>query len=197
MTAKHAQQWIWKAWGPPEGELYFTAEELSFAERYRDRIIVEPHIKPGAPVNKDWGWERWVLLTRMISRKYQTRVTQLGPPGTRPLPGVELVHTPRMRLAAAILARAKAAVLPEGAMHHVCAATKTPAVVIFGGFIAPAVTGYAEHRSLFAASRQWPLGCGYRVPCDHCRDAMKSITPEQVLGELEALLEERRRSVAA
>lgn len=188
MAAKSPRQWTWKSWGPPAGELYFSDEELFFGERYKDRLVVEPHIKPGAPINKDWAWERWVPFARMVARRFQTRLTQLGPPGTRPLPGVEFIATPQMRLAAAVLARAKAAVLPEGAMHHVCAAVNVPAVVIFGGYIAPAVTGYASQTSLFVNADGYGLGCGYRQPCKHCAKCMAAIAPEQVLEALEKTL---------
>lgn len=189
---KGAECWTWKAWGPPRGEIYFTEDEKDYARKHAGRIVFEPRIKAGASPNKDWGAARWKELLDLAARKGLT-LTQLGT-SPRVLPGAEFVMTPTMRHAAAILSSARAAVLPEGGLHHVAAAVRCPAVVIFGGFISPAVTGYAEQTSLFTGTG---LGCGMRVPCPHCARAMKDITPQQVLRALEARLEEHRRSVAA
>jgi ADP-heptose:LPS heptosyltransferase len=89
-----------------------------------------------------------------------------------------------------VLANAKACVLPEGAMHHACAALNTPAVVIYGGYISPAVTGYDTQTSLFTGG---DLGCGMRHPCRHCDRAMASIKPETVADHLTGLLNEASR----
>lgn len=193
IAEKGDDQWTWRAYGPPRGELYFTPEELKFGEAGRERIVIEPRIKPGASPNKDWGKGRWIELVE-LAKKQGIRFTQLGPINKYQLPGVSFLITPTMRLAAAVLGTVRAAVLHEGGMHHACAALGTPAVVIFGGFIAPEVTGYPEQKNLFTGAG---LGCGMRVPCPHCAAAMAAIEPAQVLKELEALLETDRRSVAA
>ena len=184
IAAKAAGRWTWRPYTPPRGELYFTQDELDFARRHEGRIIVEPNLKVGASPNKDWGWANWTALSRLM-RAAGIRPTQLGPATSRRLPGADFVKTRTMRHAAAVIARARAAVLPEGGLHHVAAAVGAPAVVIFGGFISPQVTGYAEQRSIFTGG---DLGCGYRVPCPHCRQAMRQIDPEQVMRELEELM---------
>lgn len=184
MVAKTPERWSWKAWGPPVGEIYFTPEELAFGDRFPGRVILEPNIKIGASPNKQWGWVRWNKLAWLLQKRGHL-VSQLGPVGTPMLEGAEHIVTGSMRLAAAVMARARAAVLPEGGLHHVAAAVGTPAVVIFGGFIAPAVTGYAGQVNLFAGEG---LGCGARMPCKHCADAMAQIAPEDVLDQLMGLL---------
>ena len=60
-----------------------------------------------------------------------------------------------------------------------------PAVVLFGGYISPDVTGYDRHANLFTGGE----ACGRRTVCDHCRDAMNRITPDLVMRELDALLQ--------
>lgn len=184
---KTATRWIWRPYGPPRGEIYFTAAELEFGARHAGRIVLEPGIKVKASPNKDWGWGRWGRLASLLVAKGYS-ISQVGPPGTRLLPGAEHILTVTMRHAAAVLARARAAVLPEGGLHHVAAVVGCPAVVIFGGFIAPAVTGYAGQASLFESSAEHPLGCGSRVPCAHCQRAMQAITPERVCHELGEIL---------
>jgi hypothetical protein len=180
---KTPAQWTWKPWSPPRGELYFTPEERAFGERFSDRVIIEPSIKLGASPNKDWGRKRWLELTR-IAALNGIRLTQLSPIDKYCLPGVEWICTQSMRLAAAILARARLAVVHEGAMHHACAALGTPAIVIYGGYIGPDVTGYEGQRAFFVKTPGWPLGCGMWVPCKHCAEAMQSITPQMVLDAM-------------
>lgn len=196
MEKKLEERWVWRPYGPPLGELFFTEKELRFARSFRGKIVIEPRIKAGASPNKDWGWERWVALAKLMQKK-GLAPTLLGSASQRQIPGIEYVHTNNVRYAAAVLSTARAAVLPEGALHHAAAVVGCPAVVLFGGYIAPAVTGYAGQRNLFTGSSEYPLGCGWRVHCRHCLDAMAQITPEQVVGQLEGLLEEHPRRVAA
>ena len=75
-------------------------------------------------------------------------------------------------------------------MHHCAAAFGVPGIVIFGGFISPATTGYGCHVNLFTGGE----ACGMRIPCEHCADAMRKITPEQVAAALIALMKEGRKA---
>lgn len=184
IVSKSVRQWRWRAWGQPVGELYLTAEEKAFGEAHAGRVILEPNIKAGASPNKQWGWVRWNKLAWMLQNAGH-KVTQIGPVGTPMLEGAEHVVTASMRQAAAVMATARAAVLPEGGLHHVAAAVGTPAVVIFGGFIAPAVTGYTTQQNIFTGEG---LGCGMRLPCPHCLDCMEKIKPEDILDRLMELL---------
>jgi ADP-heptose:LPS heptosyltransferase len=186
MTAKTPTQWSWKTYTPPVGELYLNDRELEFGRSYAGRVIVEPHIKPGASPNKQWGWVNWNKLAWLLRQKGHTVAQMAGGPSPV-LEGVELISTRNLRHAAAVLANARAAVLPEGGLHHTAAVFGVPSVVIYGGFISPAVTGYAGHRAFFVDSKAHPLGCGMRVPCEHCVAAMAAIKPEAValaLGDL-------------
>ena len=70
-------------------------------------------------------------------------------------------------------------------LMHAAAALKVPAVVIYGGFISPKVTGYPLHRNLFTGGTP----CGMRTNCKHCRDAMAAILPTTVYDELKEILE--------
>jgi ADP-heptose:LPS heptosyltransferase len=187
-TAKGEDRWTYNLdFRPDVGEIYFSEEERKLAHRPRygdaangDWILIEPHIKPGASPNKQWGRERWQALARLL-RKAGLQAAQVGPPGTPRLEGVDLIETMNFRLAAAVLAGARAAVLPEGGLHHAAAALGVPGVVIFGGFTPVELTGYAMHRNLGASLGE---ACGMRTPCAHCAAAMAAITPEQVFNEL-------------
>jgi hypothetical protein len=106
--------------------------------------------------NRQWGWDRYAAL---ISSRPHLRWVQAGKPELSTLPGVMRVSTNSFREACAVLARATAYVGPEGGLHHASAALGIPAVVIFGGYISPEVTGYRCHMNLFSGEG---LGCGRR-----------------------------------
>ena len=183
-VAKTDERWVYNlAFRPDVGEIYFSDAERAFGARRAGLIVVEPRIKPGASPNKDWGWQRWQALARLMNRSGM-RPVQLGPAGTPRLDGVELLETPSFRMAAAVLANARAVVLHEGGLHHAAAALGVPGVVIFGGYISPELTGYDVHRNLFTGGEP----CGMRLTCAHCAAAMAAITPAQVFNELEGVV---------
>lgn len=184
-TAKTPERWSYNLdFRPDVGELYFTDAERALGARYPGKVILEPHIKAGASPNKRWPWVSWNKLAWHMQRDGML-VTQLGPHGTQLLDGAELIVTSTFRLAAAVLAGARAAVLPEGGTHHCAAALGVPAVVIFGGFTPVELTGYPVHKNLGASLGE---ACGSRLPCPHCAEWMARITPGQVFDELRSLL---------
>jgi hypothetical protein len=187
-VSKGHDRWTWRAYTPPVGEIYLSDHEQAFGKQHAGRVIVEPNIKPNASPNKQWGWVRWNKLAWLL-RQQGITVTQLGPDNTPVLEGAEMIVTRNIRHAAAVMANARAAVLPEGGLHHTAAVFGIPAVVIYGGYISPAVTGYAGQKAFFNGGPEHPLGCGMRVACAHCADAMASITPEAVALALGEILE--------
>lgn len=173
----------WRAYRPIPAEIAFTASEKDIAERIPGGYVaVEPHIKRGrdGAVNKDWGWQRYADVVASLP---EIRWLQMGDRYSRPLPGVEFVPTGTFRQACALLSRARAYLGPEGGLQHACAALRVPAVVIFGGYISPSVTGYDDHINLFSGKG---LGCGRSLACD-CA-CMSTITCELVVAALRTLL---------
>ncbi len=172
--------WRYTAWRASPGELFQVPRREP-----GNYVVIEPRIKAGASPNKDWGWARWQALLR---RRRDLDWVQLGAGGTRIVDGARHVATTDFRAACAVLAGARAAVLPEGGLHHAAAALNVPAVVVFGAMTSPANTGYDSHVNLFD-----PLGgespCGQRVPCDHCARAMAAIAPADVADHLERILD--------
>lgn len=172
---KTERQWTWQRWGDewggcaPRGELYLTEAEKAFGEQHAGLVLIEPTIKPGASPNKQWnGWRDLVRYLPDAVHMGQNQHVEVG---------ARFLHTPSIRMAAAVIARAKLVITHEGALHHIAAAVGTPAVVIFGGYISPEVTGYAEQVSLFTGDG---LGCGMRVPCNHCARCMNQIESAMV-----------------
>ena len=146
-------------------------------------VIVEPNLKPTASLNKDWGFFRY---QRLVAMRPDVPWLQLGRAGARRLAGTRRLTTPDFRRAAAVLARARAYVGPEGGLHHAAAALGVPAVVIFGAFTAPANTGYDGHLNLYRPHGPGP--CGGRRACDDCAASLAAITPEEVAAALDRLL---------
>ena len=173
--------WRYTGWRATPGELFkITRPEPG------NYVVIEPRIKAGASPNKDWGWARWQALLR---RRRDLDWVQLGAGSTRIVDGARHVATTDFRAACAVLAGARAAVLPEGGLHHAAAALEIPAVVIFGGMTSPANTGYPGHVNLFEPAGASP--CGQRVACNHCTQAMAAIAPESVAEHLERILHDR------
>lgn len=175
--------YIYTDWRADPGEIYLSNYERRMSEITRGTVIVEPNIKEKASPNKDWGWMRWLKLADLLR---DLPLVQIGRRQTANiLPHVEWIPTRSTREAAAMVAGARLLIVPEGGLHHCAAAFGKPAVVIFGGFISPATTGYDVHRNFFTGGR----ACGMRISCDHCRDAMARITPEEVAAAAHDLLE--------
>ncbi len=173
--------WRYTAWRATPGELPSVPRREP-----GNYVVLEPHVKTNASPNKDWGWDRWQAL---LCRRRDLDWVQLGAGGTRIVDGARYVATTDFRAACAVLAGARAAVLPEGGLHHAAAALGVPAVVIFGGMTSPANTGYPGHVNLFEPAGASP--CGQRVACDHCGRAMAAIAPESVVEHLERILHDR------
>ncbi len=178
---------VWREYRPVPAEIAFSQVELDFADRCgRGFVVVEPHVKSereGA-VNRQWGWPRYAAV---LAGTPDLRWVQFGMPGAEILPGATHIETPTFRTACAVLARAAAYVGPEGGLHHACAAVGTLAIVIFGGYISPRVTGYPEHVNLFSGEG---LGCGRRLKCQ-C-NCMESILPSTVIEALGRILSDSR-----
>lgn len=181
---KTAERWYWNKYRPEPADVVLTQAEREFAEGIsRPFIVLEPHVKAIGHRNKDWGWAHWEDLATLL-RRDNRRVIQMVRPGEKVLRHAEGAQVPDFRKALAVLGRAALYVGPEGGLHHGAAAMRTPAVVIFGGFVSPETTGYDHHRNLFTGGE----ACGMRTDCAHCRKAMNAITPEMVLHEIKESL---------
>lgn len=185
---QEGNRWIWnKEFRAKPGELYFSADELSFAHWAEPGfIVIEPNVPPEKKhaVNKQWPVDRFEAVAReFVAAGY--RVMQFGyPTAKHRLQNAQYVNTPSFRHAAALLQRARLAILPEGGMHHAAAAVGVRAVVLFGGFIPPSVTGYDMHANLTGGAE----ACGLLERCQHCAEAMAAITADDVVKAADGLL---------
>jgi hypothetical protein len=160
----------------PYGRVYLSEEEKAWAEKNApkdDFIIVEPYVKDTGNggvlhlgINKSWS--RWDELLKLDYPWLQI--------GTRK-PKVRQVKTESFRQALAVLARAKLVITTDGALHHAAAALGVPAIVLWGGFVSPKILGYPTHTNIWNGAKP----CGwFKSHCAHCKEAMDSITVDQV-----------------
>lgn len=171
--------WIWNTeWRCQPGEVYFSKGELVAGTRNGGTIIVEPSVvsAKGASVNKHWSFDKYQQVTdALVGAGHRVSQFVYGSSG-RVLKGARGVPTRNFRDALAVLRSSVLYVGPEGGLHHGAAAVDLPAVVLFGGFIPPSVTGYDAHYNIASSDRF----CGSYSPCQHCRDAMDRITADEV-----------------
>lgn len=173
-------RWKWNySFKPTPGEITFDANEQALASRIvPGYILVDAHVPTWKPtyINKQWPVERYQKIVDRL-REEGREVKQFKFRESRPLDKAEIVKANNFREAMAILSRASAYIGAEGGLHHAAAALGLPAVVIFGGYIPPQVTGYDFHENV---ARGVP--CGSLSPCPHCRDILNSITVDEVWG---------------
>lgn len=188
-------RWKWNmAFKAPVGEFFFTSSELNFAQSMprpanKKVVVIEPNVpsfKTVAP-NKTWAFERYQKAARALFDAGHVVVQIVHNGSALRLDRAIPVAAPNYRTAAAMLKRADLVVCPEGGFHHAAAAVGTRAVVIFGGFIPPQVTGYDFHVNLIGHANHF---CGMLHPCNHCRSALDSISVDNVLDPARKMLEE-------
>jgi len=164
------QRWAWRLdHRAREGELF----DIGIDARARGLIVLEPSLKASASPNKQWG--RWQEL---IDAYPQLPWAQLGNQQTRWLRGVVRLPAASFEAACAVLRACRFAVLPEGGLHHAAAALGVRAIVLFGPYMPPSVTGYVSHINLAV---NVPDAQGWRVPHAGCEIAWRMIAPELII----------------
>jgi ADP-heptose:LPS heptosyltransferase len=148
-------------------------------EDRRPLVLIEPNIKLGAPENKRWPFARYQQVINAC--KDRCTFVQFGRPlliGAVPMPAQPI------RSVLAMLSAVDAYVGTEGFLHHAAAALGKPAVVIFGGYINPKVTGYTSHQNLWVECED--EGCPGPTPAGEA--ALAKITVKQVVAALDVVL---------
>lgn len=175
----HAR-WVWNMdFRAVPGEVFFDdVERVEASHHGQGFVVLEPHVPSKSYAqNKQWGVKRYEAVARELSSA-GLDVVRFTYPTQRAerIEHVRPILTPTFRHAMAVLARAKLYLGAEGGLHHAAAALGVPAVVLFGGFIPPQVTGYDTHINLTGGA----TACGSLMPCQHCRDAMAAISIDEV-----------------
>jgi ADP-heptose:LPS heptosyltransferase len=175
-----------------------------FAQKKLDpAALVLIHPGPSWPV-KEWPRENWSQLVAELRARGFTSIGQLGvgrymnfgQVEVPPVPGaVSLLDAFTVEECIAAIAEAKLFIGIDSGLLHIAAATRTPAVGIFGSTLPQFF--YAEKiRKNFAVSDVPCAGCYHRLPrlhwvtgCPHDIRCMKEISVEEVLRACLAKLE--------
>ena len=174
------KRWVWNyEFKAKPGEFFFTANELNYASAFKPGyVLMEPNVpwqKEVAP-NKDWGEGKYEELSRRLVINGLKVVQFKHKNSKRLLESASVVEAPTFRHVIAAMSRAGLYIGPEGGMHHAAAAVGINAVVLFGGFIPPSVTGYENHTNLTGGAE----ACGNIQRCEHCKKAMANISVDEV-----------------
>lgn len=173
--------WVWNyEFRAIPGQVYLTnPERVRGARAKKGWVLIEPNVErwKSVAVNKDWGFARYQRVADAL-RDAGHRVVQFNYGSGAGLMNVETFRTVSFRDALALLANAALYVGPEGGLHHGAAAVGTPAVVLYGGFVPPEVTGYDTHTNLTGGA----TACGSLQACAHCQAALDAITVDAVLA---------------
>lgn len=173
------------------GHIELTADERK-AYPQRDFVMIEPNTKRAlGNNNKDWGFEKWQEVVRVMPHVCFLQAVGNGKQFVA-LQGVEAVDTKSFRDACALLSHASLFVGTDGGLHHAAAALGVRAVVVWGGFAPPSILGYDMHTNLCKA-RDW---CGMLTNCMHCRQAMDSISIDEVVSAIDHALDSVKRAAA-
>lgn len=172
------QRYFFKEIDLQPGEIFLTEKEMS---RTAPFVFIEPHVRSDVRPNKDWGFQRFQELVGI-----RTELPWAQCDYGRPLlEGVRVIPTTSFREACGVMSGAIAAVMVEGGLHHAAAALGIPAVVIFGAYIPPAITGYENHVNL---ARDLPDVVGVNPLDPRAQVALASISVEEVSTALDILL---------
>lgn len=173
-------RWIWNyEFRPIPGQVFFSKTETLFGSRVgKGFVLIEPNVPKfkGCAPNKQWPVDRYEAVASALKNAGHDVVQFVHGTGHR-IKDARPVSTSNFRDALAALSRAAIYIGPEGGLHHGAAAVGVPAVVLFGGFIPPQVTGYDSHINLTGGAE----ACGSLNRCDHCSKAMAAIPVDEVL----------------
>ncbi|MBD1147382.1 hypothetical protein IDH28_00940 [Pelagibacterales bacterium SAG-MED31] len=193
------------AFTPTPGKLYFTKDEKIKAKKilklannhwnknnhfkYKGVIFFEStstkidhNYYYNKMKNKDWGESNWQEL--ILRLKHEYLIIQSKHKKSKKYKGVFYSSIDfDFRTACAIINECDLFLGPEGGFGHVAAALNKKAVIYFGGWIHPKVTGYHFHQNIYFNHPNSPCGAlGYI--CNHCEDARKSITVDGVYSKV-------------
>lgn len=137
---------------------------------------------------KEWGFDKFQHLVELLN---DTTILQVGMPSDLLLRGVCDARFIDVRKTAAIIANAVLFIGLEGGLMHLARSVDTPAVIIYGGYIKPEISGYPLNVNI---ATNEPCSPCYdsnqrQTDCEHMR-CMKQISVGDVYNAVIQKLEE-------
>ena len=193
---------------PVRGSLYFDDKEINSAvsafkeinkewnSKFRNKrkriVFIEPSRKnkkydltktTSGVLNKDWGAKNWQKLINSFQGEILFIRTVYE--GVRYFDGV-YEYKSDFRSACVMMSLCDSFIGFEGGFSHAAAALNKKAVVLFGGWIHPKITGYNLHTNIYVDIEGSP--CGMRDYCEHCNKCRNLIKVETVKEKLQQIL---------
>ena len=188
-----------KNFKPTPGEIYFSNDEINLSKyiieeikndwnkknkkKHKGIIFLETgSSKLNDPQfrfkhrNKDWGLDNWLKLTNKLKNDFL--IIQSVHNETNKVDDIAYCEND-FRTSCAVLNKCDIYLGPEGGFSHAAAALSKKAVVYFGGWINPEITGYKFHKNIYLDIEGSPCGAKSYI-CNHCEDCRKSITPDKM-----------------
>ena len=130
-------------------------------------------------VNKEWGRNKWEEFIKITSKDYILVKTTNSKDNT--IEGLYSIICD-FRTNYAIMEKCDFYIGNEGGLSHLWAITRKRAIVFFGHWIPPHVTGYPFHLNL---SKNTNDHCGSLTKCKTCMNFFKDLEPEYIKFILE------------
>lgn len=166
-------------------KLYLSDAEVQIAKSdYPDPyVVIAPVGKTKFSANrKEWGQENF---QKLVNRLKEVRIIQIGMPSDQLLKNVIDARVINIRKTAAIISNADLFIGLEGGLMHLARAVDKPAVIIFGGYIKPEISGYDLNTNIATAVDCSPCynSNSRQNDCLHMK-CMRKINVELVYNEV-------------
>ena len=189
-----------------KGDLFFDNKEKAFAKktlseltekwnlfnktRFKKIVYIETSRLKKTKDNKWLGFQNrnWTIKNwEFFINKYKKEIlfVQSIHDGSNSIDGIFSFQS-NFREACAVMDLSDLYLGWEGGFAHAAAALDKKALVLFGGWIDPKVTGYNSHTNIYIDIDGSP--CGMQDYCEHCQECIKLITPELVISKFEKLI---------
>lgn len=169
------------------GQINLSDEDrLTALEINKPFLVICPHGSSKGSVNRKWSMKRWQGVVDSFPNI--TWIQPVGPEYEPTLHNVIVMKT-SFRQACGLIEKSDGLVSVDGGLAHAAGALGKNAVVLFGGWLSPSVTGYDFHANIYMHDPRWPLGCGRWGACLHCAEIMDGIEADKVCSEVRRMID--------
>ena len=144
-------------------------------------------------LNKEWPVDRFQSVIDRLRSNCQ--LIQLGSVKDPILSGVQDMRGLPLRNAASVLASCHLFIGLEGFLMHLARAVECPAVIVYGGRVAPEQTGYSCNKNLYTPLTCAPCWCDNA--CNYDRKCLTTISVDMVVDAAIQQFENRKDNVLA
>ena len=190
-----SEKWIEDQSAIP-GEIYFDKQEIKEFNNLNTNkpyVIIQPFFSKGKFINGDFKeYQHYVNrnipidLVNEIVNIFKNKIDfyflnheQFGyQEELKQLSNIKMINVMSFRESMYYLSKSIGYFGIEGGLHHVAGALKKNAIVIFGHWISPILTGYPFHNNISSSSTKY--GCGTFTPCIRCIEFLNNLSSSYI-----------------